>query len=504
MSSTRTRAPAKAPAGNGRANPRAKPEDVWYDHDAELHLLADLIVLGHHVPEAMLLIQPGELSGPHGNVLHAIYQAHSDGDGVTTAEQLAQLDGIPDHLPDLLDGMFTGAWRRYARRLTDLAHRRHVTQIALELKDAANAGAGATITHLAERLTDIDRAAHALHAAPSQAVDIDDLLGEDEPDYDWLVPGLLERADRLIVTAGEGAGKSTLLRQIAFRVACGQDPFTGAEIAPVRVTYIDIENSRSQVRRQVRYLRLIPEADYRPGHLRFEFRPNGLDLLDPVDVAWLDQVVHVNQPDLLVIGPLYKMASGDPRDEIPARAVSHAIDELRARTGVTMIIEAHTPYADGPKSKRPIRPYGASLWSRWPEFGWCLTDTGKVEHWRGPRDQRVWPEALDRSSPWLWAPRDMTGHPDEPYEGPTHCADAIVELLETDPYAELSTTALYDRLKAAGRGFRKSTVGPAAELAVNQGRIERRTGARNANLYRLAGTQQTLDGPPPEDAHETF
>lgn len=99
---------------------------------------------------------------------------------------------------------------------------------------------------------------------------------------------------------------------------------------------------------------------------------------------------------LLVIGPLYKMASGSPIDEEPARQTSRVLDELRERQGITLVIEAHCPYPSRPGGARPIRPYGASLWSRWPEFGLHLTATGELAHWRGQRDERAWPPALRR------------------------------------------------------------------------------------------------------------
>ena len=34
-----------------------------------------------------------------------------------------------------------------------------------------------------------------------------------------------------------------------------------------------------------------------------------------------------------------------------------------------------------------MRPYGASIWMRWPEFGLHITDTGQLKHWRGDRDE---------------------------------------------------------------------------------------------------------------------
>src|SRR5690606_41049990 len=81
------------------------------------------------------------------------------------------------------------------------------------------------------------------------------LAAVDEP-YAWVVPGLLERSDWLILTGSEGLGKSTLFRQMAVCAAAGINPFTAERHAPQRVLYIDVENSRRQAKRALRPLAL--------------------------------------------------------------------------------------------------------------------------------------------------------------------------------------------------------------------------------------------------------
>ena len=53
-----------------------------------------------------------------------------------------------------------------------------------------------------------------------------EFLDRDDPPFDWVVPGLLERGDRLILTGAEGLGKSVLMRQLAVCAAAGVHPFT--------------------------------------------------------------------------------------------------------------------------------------------------------------------------------------------------------------------------------------------------------------------------------------
>jgi AAA domain/AsnC-type helix-turn-helix domain len=232
--------------------------------------------------------------------------------------------------------------------------------------------------------------------------DLDAFLADPEPEYDWLVPGVIERGDRIILTGPEGGGKSTFLRQLAVQVGAGVHPFTGARITPARVLLLDVENGRRHVRRQMRALRAAAGVRLEPDHVFPIVRPAGLDLLEEADRGWLARVVDAVQPDLLVGGPLYKLGSGDPSSEEAAKPVARAIDDLRDAYDCAVILEAHQPYASN-GGHRPERPYGASLWSRWPEFGLHLSEAGQLRHWRGDRDERDWPSALQRGGEWPWS-----------------------------------------------------------------------------------------------------
>jgi replicative DNA helicase len=82
--------------------------------------------------------------------------------------------------------------------------------------------------------------------------------------------------------------------------------------------------------------------------------------------------------------------------------------------GITMILETHSPHGSS-ASGRDLRPFGSSVWLRWPEFGIGLRPVDPsnssagvdVEHWRGPRDVRPWPNRLMRGKRWPWTPDQM-------------------------------------------------------------------------------------------------
>lgn len=244
--------------------------------------------------------------------------------------------------------------------------------------------------------------------------------------YDWLVPGLLERMDRFVLTGGEGGGKSTALRQFGTQVAAGMHPFTFERIEPKRVLILDIENSENQIRRELRKLVAIfgPSVHLDPDNLRIESRvAQGLDLLSRHDSRWLMERIASNRPDILITGPIYKMHHENPNDETVARKMQHVFEVIRGKFGCALLLEAHSAKAAN-GSVRSLEPRGSSAWLGWPEFGYGMRadksagTLGKrpnavwLEAWRGDRDSRNWPAHLRAGDvargEWPWMATERT------------------------------------------------------------------------------------------------
>jgi hypothetical protein len=234
-----------------------------------------------------------------------------------------------------------------------------------------------------------------------------------EPTYDWLVPGLFERRDRLIVTGSEGAGKSWLMRQLVICMAAGIHPFNMSEpIAPLRVLVIDAENTEQQWSRGARYVTGISEQ-YGTGKPRTNVLVSAgvrMDLTTSQDVNQVHRLIDKHKPDVLYIGPLYKLTPKAINTDDDAAPLIVALDGFRDR-GLLLVMEAHAGHAKGAGGERDLRPRGSSALLGWPEFGFGLAlidgdeSMATFTPWRGGREIRDWPMRLRKGlageMPWM-------------------------------------------------------------------------------------------------------
>lgn len=237
----------------------------------------------------------------------------------------------------------------------------------------------------------------------------DELVSEPDQGYDWLIPGVLERAERVMIVAAEGVGKTMLARQVAICCASGVHPFTYATMPPVRTLFVDLENPERIIRRTAR--RIVDELHRNwPSRATTEaklwVKPDGINVLNPRDRDRLESILDDARPELLVIGPIYKMFvdPGNRSAEAVTIEVATYLDRLRELYGCALWLEHHAPLGSS-LSGRDLRPMGSAVWMRWPEFGYALapdptapTPEYEVKQWRGPRDNRAWPTRLKRGT----------------------------------------------------------------------------------------------------------
>lgn len=413
--------------GHGPANGTpSRPTDTWDTHrppqdlDAEKALLGALLAYPEQAEHAATLLDGPDFYLPkHETVWNTIHAIAATGALPEPALVLDHLRHNGHLRPTILDGPYLhtliqnghhGQIDDYARIILEAAQLRTAQEGATRILHAIKTGrrdnVATTLGHALQALDDTVGRFGSRTTQHSRRIEtIDELLAGDEDDtYDWVIPGIVERQERVILTAEEGAGKSTLLRQIAIQAAAGIHPFTGASIDPITVLHIDVENTRRQSRRRYRPMRIQAGANLDPHRLRIELRTAGIDLTTSTDRDWLTATCQHVQPDLLILGPIYKLANGDPTEEKSSKPVAMAIDAVRDAVDCAVILEAHAAKAPTGQRRRPHEPYGWSGWLRWPEVGLWLDTNGELTPWRGAREERSWPEKLERGGDWPWSP----------------------------------------------------------------------------------------------------
>jgi replicative DNA helicase len=226
--------------------------------------------------------------------------------------------------------------------------------------------------------------------------------------YEWIIPGLLEKQERVIVVAAEGVGKTMLARQVAICSAAGIHPFTFQPMEPITTLMIDLENPERIIQRTsnniMREALKMGKTKQLDAHLYIQ--PAGLDLTSSKDRALVERLCQEIKPQLIVLGPLYKayVDNGNKTSEALAVEVAKFLDRIRDVYGCALWLEHHAPLGST-SSSRELRPFGSSVWSRWPEFGISLTPDPmaldgyvyQVNHFRGARDNRAWPIRMKRA-----------------------------------------------------------------------------------------------------------
>lgn len=260
------------------------------------------------------------------------------------------------------------------------------------------------------------KVSNALHSYTSTELTMDtgrlvnweEFLKESSSDnYDWVIPWLLEKSERVIVVAAEGVGKTMLARQVAILAATGMHPFTYQRISPVKTLTVDLENPEKIIRRTSRSIQAqaLSYGFERKSLAELFTKPSGLDLLKTGDRILLEEQIEKTKPEILVMGPLYKsfVDPGGRTSEAIAVEVAKYLDYIRTTYGCALWLEHHAPLGQT-MSTRDLRPFGSAVWSRWPEFGISLQPdfgastpyTYDVRHFRGARDERPWPTKIKR------------------------------------------------------------------------------------------------------------
>ena len=302
----------------------------------------------------------------------------------------------------------------YAKQVAEAGQSRRLRAAAARLDQLA----GSVDLTGSEKLTMARQELDHIASEYAQQVEVPTLaevLAVPDAEIEWVIPGFLAKRDRFVLTGAEGLGKTTLLRQILICAAAGIHPVTFEKMRPLTGVVVDTENSEDQWRWETR--RMVAMAQRYGGadpaeNIRLHCAGR-LTITSERDLGMVHTLLDQHRPDILVIGPLYKLSPGGMNDDKDASPVLTALDSIRDRPdGPAMLMEAHAGHAAGGDGERNLRPRGSSMQLGWPEFGLGLApdkeahpDEGLavVKRWRGNRIRgRHFPERLRSGGDWPW------------------------------------------------------------------------------------------------------
>lgn len=369
------------------------------------------------LPMAANLLTPEDFSHPaHAGVFRAMVTLKKTGEPVEpfTAHRLAVEQGTRglniSELYEWISLVNSGASvMAYAKDVKENSTRRRLTQAGLQFQQATSdptIPAAETVANMLESLKQIrDQSTNAELVAKT----LGQILDAPEAAEDWVIPNLFERGDRMIITGYEGLGKTTWIRQMGICASAGINPITLDHLPkPIKTLVVDVENSEKQWRRET-YGMARFAANYGPASPRDNMHvycgPR-MDLRKDKDLGLVHRLVDEHQPEILFIGPIYRLVPNGINSDEEAAPLIAALDTLRDR-GLVLVMEAHAP--KGQNGERNLAPRGSAALMGWPEFGFGLAPKqdgsgADIVRWRADRDaKREWPVELDRWSqlPWV-------------------------------------------------------------------------------------------------------
>lgn len=389
-----------------------------HDLAAERTVITAMLLSSDHTATALRIVGPGDFYDQgHARIVAAVERMHLEGKH-PKGNAVVVADAIGGHptASDLLDMMATGGyWNPMA---ADIVLRHSMARRLLLAAEQIRTAAQASVLPADELLDSASAVLAGIDAPPTSDARLDGLLTfqqftdrTDATPQPWVIPGLMRRGWRCVLVASEGSGKTVVMRTMAGAAAAGVHPFEHGPMDPIVSLVVDLENPEDAIAETLTVINR--ESQGQPGydHTRAWVKswPGGLDLRTRSDRLSLEAVLHHVQPDLLCLGPVYKMyrAGKGESDEQAAGEAQSVLDDLRTRYGFALVLEHHAP--KGSMGTRDLLPHGTALWLRWPELGLKLlrdeedpTASLRVGRWRQDRVKCKWPVGLVRDQGWPW------------------------------------------------------------------------------------------------------
>lgn len=179
---------------------------------------------------------------------------------------------------------------------------------------------------------------------------------ETDPPPAWILEGICERGDKVLLIAPSKTGKTWAALAIAEHLAAGRD-FWGFHVKrPHRVLYVNLEVKPEWMRRRFRGSLAVAGIDAGDGLRFMHARGKGQAVRDAIETT---PAAFANF-DLVILDPFYKLARAD-EDENSARDIKGILDDLDklAGAGPAVLTVKHDGKGDVGSKRKTDRGTGS-------------------------------------------------------------------------------------------------------------------------------------------------
>lgn len=188
------------------------------------------------------------------------------------------------------------------------------------------------------------------------------LLEPEPPPPDYLLDGVFERQDKVLIVGPTKSRKSFLAMQLALCLTAGV-PFIGLAVPHAcRVLLIDLENRQDWVKRRLRKCASgLGLSSVQTGSLHIMcVRGERLDSVD----HHIENALHAYSPDVVIIDPVYKLDPDDENDQASRKRLLAKLGELTVEIGCAVVLVHHDPKGDPRLRDVRDRGSGSSVLNR--------------------------------------------------------------------------------------------------------------------------------------------
>ncbi|MFA5166977.1 MAG: bifunctional DNA primase/polymerase [Candidatus Omnitrophota bacterium] len=220
--------------------------------------------------------------------------------------------------------------------------------------------------HISEKFND------ALSNTQSSPEELFDFLSRNIPKVEFLIPDMLQRQGRTMISAQTNLGKSVMVQNWVVALASGATVIGIDGVQRSRVLYLDCEMGESMLKD--RFQKMITGRDVQQGLIHVKTIMGG-NLLDESAQAALRDWIRTLEIEVLVLDPIGSIWLGDENDKGEVSKLTSFFDGLIKDYGIAIVLVHHWRKAGKDFKAGGEMAAGSYKWAAWVDIH--ITLSGK-------------------------------------------------------------------------------------------------------------------------------